>query len=57
MSKKLQKNYNQGKVDINLEADNNFETTIETTDVMKIITVKNSIRVVTDHQVNSFPKK
>ena len=45
MSKKLQNN--QRKVEINLEADNNFEITIETTDVIEIITVKNSIRVVT----------
>ena len=55
--KNYKTNYNQRKVDINLEADNNFEITIETTDVIKIITVKNSIRVVTEHQLNSFPKK
>ena len=55
--KNYKTNYNQRKVDINLEADNNFEITIETTDVIEIITVKNSIRVVTDHQLNSFPKK
>ena len=57
MSKNYKTNYNQRKVDINLEADNNFEITIETNDVIKIITVKNSIRVVTEHQLNSFPKK
>ena len=57
MSKNYKTNYNQRKVDINLEADKNFEITIETTDVIEIITVKNSIRVVTDHQLNSFPKK
>ena len=57
MPKNYKTNYNQRKVDINLEADNNFEITIETTDVIEIITVKNSIRVVTDHQLNSFPKK
>ena len=57
MSRKLQTNYKQRKVDINLGADNNFEITIETNDVIKIITVKNSIRVVTEHQLNSFPKK
>ena len=55
--KNYKTNYNQRKVDINLEADNNFEITIETNDVIKIITVKYSIRVVTDHQLNSFPKK
>ena len=55
--KNYKTNYNQRKVDINLEADNNFEITIETNDVIKIITVKNSIRVVTEHQLNSFPKK
>ena len=55
--KNYKTNYNQRKVDINLEADKNFEITIETTDVIEIITVKNSIRVVTDHQLNSFPKK
>ena len=55
--KNYKTNYNQRKVDINLEADNNFEITIETNDVLKIITVKNSIRVVTEHQLNSFPKK
>ena len=55
--KNYKTNYNQRKVDINLEADNNFEITIETTDVIEIITDKNSIRVVTDHQLNSFPKK
>ena len=55
--KNYKTNYNQRKVDINLGADNNFEITIETNDVIKIITVKNSIRVVTEHQLNSFPKK
>ena len=55
--KNYKTNYNQWKVDINLDADNNFEITFETTDVIKIITVKNSIRVVTEHQLNSFPKK
>ena len=55
--KNYKTNYKQRKVDINLEADNNFEITIETTDVIEIITVKNSIRVVIDHQLNSFPKK
>ena len=54
--KSYKTNYNQRKVDRNLEADNNFEITIETTDVTEIITVKNSIRVVTEHQLNSFPK-
>ena len=57
MSKNYKTNYNQRNVDTNLEADNNFEITIETNDVIKIITVKNSIRVVTEHQLNSFPKK
>ena len=55
--KNYKTNYNQRKVDINLEADNNFEITIETNDVIKIITVKNIIRVITEHQLNSFPKK
>ena len=55
--KNYKTNYNQRKVDINLEADNNFEITIETNDVINIITVKNSIRMVTEHQLNSFPKK
>ena len=55
--KNYKTNYNQRKVDINLEADNNFEIAVETNDVLKIITVKNSIRVVTEHQLNSFPKK
>ena len=55
--KNYKTNYNQRKVDVNLEADNNFEIAIETNDVLKIITVKNSIRVVTEHQLNSFPKK
>ena len=57
MSKNYKTNYNQRNVDINLEADNNFEITIETNDVVKIITVKNSIRVVTERQLNYFPKK
>ena len=57
MSKNYKTNYNQRKVDINLEADNNFEIAIETNDVLQIITVKNSIRVGTEHQLNSFPKK
>ena len=55
--KNYKANYNQRKVDINLEADNKFEITIETNDVIEIITVENSIRVVTDHQLNFFPKK
>ena len=55
--KNYKTNYNQRKVDINLGEDNNFEITIETNDVIKIITVKNSIRVVREHQLNSFPKK
>ena len=55
--KNYKTNYNQRKVDINLEADKNFEITIETTDVIEIITAKNSIRVVTEHQLISFPKK
>ena len=55
--KNYKTNYNQRKVDINLEADKKFEITIETTDVIEIITAKNSIRVVTDNQLNSFPKK
>ena len=58
---KYQKNYktnhNQRMMDTNLEADNTFEITIKTTDVIEIITVKNCIRVVTEHQLNSFPKK
>ena len=55
--KNYKTNYNQRKVDINLEADNTFEIAINTTDVIEIITVKNCIRVVTEHQLNSFPKK
>ena len=55
--KNYKTNYNQRKVDINSEADKKFEITIETTDVIEIITAKNSIRVVTDNQLNSFPKK
>ena len=55
--KNYKTNYNQRKVDINLEADNTFEIAIKTTDVIEIITVKNSIRGVTEHQLNSFPKK
>ena len=58
---KCQKNYktncNQRKVDINSEAHKKFEITIEATDVIEIITAKNSIRVVTDNQLNSFQKK
>ena len=54
--KSYKTDYNQRKVDINLEADDDFEIAVETTDVIKIITVKNSIRVVTEHQLNSFPK-
>ena len=54
--KNYKTDYNQRKVDINLEADDDFEIAVETTDVIKIITVKNSIRVVTEHQLNSFPK-
>ena len=49
--KNYKTNYNQRKVDINLEADNNFEIAIETNDVLQIITVKNSIRVGTAHQL------
>ena len=55
--KNYKTNYNQRKVDINSEADKKFEIMIETTDVIEIITAKNSIRVVTDNQLNSFPKK
>ena len=55
--KNYKTNYSQRKVDINLEADNNFEITIETNGLTEIITVKNSIRVVKEHQLNSFPKK
>ena len=55
--KNYKTNYNQRKVDRNLEADKNFEMTIETTDVIEIITGKNSTRVVTHHQLNFFPKK
>ena len=55
--KNYKKNYNQREVDISLEADKNFEITIKTTDVIEIITAKNSIIVVTEHQLNSFPKK
>ena len=55
--KNYKTNYNQRKVDANLEADNNFEITIKTTDFIEIITIKNCIRVVTEHQLNSFPKK
>ena len=55
--KNYETNYNQRKVDINLEADNTFEIAINTTDVIEVITVKNCIRVVTEHQLNSFPKK
>ena len=47
--KNYKTNYNQRKVDTNLEADNTFEIAIKTTDVMEIITVKNCIRVVTEH--------
>ena len=57
MSKNYKTNYNQRNVDTNLEADNNFEITIETNEVIKLITVKNSIRVVTEHQLNYSPKK
>ena len=54
--KNYKTDYSQRKVDINLEADDDFEIAVETTDVIKIITVKNIIRVVTEHQLNSFPK-
>ena len=40
-------------MDTNLEADNTFEITIKTTDVIEIITVTNCIRVVTE-QLNTF---
>ena len=52
--KNYKTNYNQRKVDINLEADKNFEITIGTTDVIEIISVKNSIRV---PPTKFFPKK
>ena len=55
--KNYKTNYNQRKVDTNLETDNTFEIAIETTDVIEIITVKHCIRVVTEHQLNSFLKK
>ena len=55
--KNYKTNYNQRKVDTNLESGNTFETAIKTTDVMEIITVKYSIRGVTEHQLNSFPKR
>ena len=55
--KNYKTNYNQRKVDTNLETDNTFEISIETTDVIEIITVKHCIRVVTEHQLNSFLKK
>ena len=51
--KNYKTNYNQRKVDKNLEADNTFEITIKTTDVIEIIAVKNCIRVVTE-QLNTF---
>ena len=38
--KNYKTNYNQRKVDKNLEADNTFEITIKTTDVIEIIAVK-----------------
>ena len=50
--KNYKTNYNQRKVDVNLEADNNFEIAIETNDVLQIITFKSSIRVGTEHQIN-----
>ena len=53
IQKNYKTNYNQRKVDKNLEADNTFEITIKTTDVIEIITVKNCIRVVTE-QLNTF---
>ena len=40
-------------MDTNLEADNTFEITIKTTDVIEIITVKNCTRVVIEH-LNTF---
>ena len=55
--KNYKTNYNQRKVDINLQADNTFEMAIKTTDVIEIITVKTCMRVATEHQLNSFPKK
>ena len=42
-------NHNQRKVDTNLEAGNTFKIAIKITDTMEIITVKNCIRVVTEH--------
>ena len=54
--KNYKTNYNQRKVDTNLEVDNTFEIAIKTTDVIEVITVKNCIRVVTKHQLNSFQK-
>ena len=38
--KNYKTNYNQRKVDKNLESDNTFEITIKTTDVIEITTVK-----------------
>ena len=55
--KNYKTNYNQRKVDTNLEVDNTFEIAIKTTDIIEIITVKNCIRVVTEHQLNSFSKE
>ena len=40
-------------MDTNLEADNTFEITIKTTDVIEVITAKNCVRVVTE-QLNTF---
>ena len=43
-------------MDTNLKEDNTFEIAIKITDVIEIITLKNFIRVVAEHQLNSFPK-
>ena len=53
IQKNYKTNYNQRKVDKNLEADNTFEITIKTTDVIEIITAENCIRVVRE-QLNTF---
>ena len=55
--KNYKTNYNQRKVDTNLETDNTFEIAIKRTDVIEIITVKHCIRAVTEHRLNFFPKK
>ena len=44
-------------MDTNLKEDNTFEIAIKITDVIEIITLKNFyIRVIAEHQLNSFPK-